>query len=183
MTRTIIAMTAIATLLHAGPADAQDRWAFELRASGAVGTQDVTRVEDHQNGIGLDGTLRYRFQPHLAAYVGWDWVHFAAAESIAGPDMDLEQTGYAVGLRFEHPIPGHRTAAWVRAGATYDHLEMENADGEITHDSGHGFGWEGGAGLAVPVGARWSFTPGIRYRSLSRDLEVEGRAVPVELRY
>lgn len=183
MTRIMIAITGLTLALQASPADAQDRWALELRASGALATQDVER-ENHQNGFGFEGTVRYRFMPHLAVYAGWDWTHFTAGESFAGPDMGLEETGYAFGLRFEHPISGgSRTAGWARVGGTYNHLELEDADGEIVSDSGHGLGWEAGAGIAVPFGGRWSLTPGIRYRSLSRDLEIGGTTNPVDLQY
>jgi hypothetical protein len=38
----------------------------------------------------------------------------------------------------------------LRAGGTYDHVEIENAAGEVIGDSGHGFGWEAGARLRHP---------------------------------
>lgn len=173
----------IGALIQAPGATAQERWGFEVRASGALGTQDEAR-EDVQAGLAFEGTLRYRFMEHLSAYAGWDWVHFTAEEFIAGPDMTLEETGYAFGLRFEHPFSdGSRNAWWVRAGGTYDHLELENEEGEIVADSGHGMGVEVGLGLAVSIGRTWSATPGLRYRSLSRDLDVDAATIPVDLRY
>jgi opacity protein-like surface antigen len=183
MYRTIMAVTALATLALAAPVDAQDRWGLEFRMSGAVATQDVDRAT-HQKGVGFEGTVRYRFLPHLSAYVGWDWTYFPAHESFAGPDADLEETGYAGGLRFEHPLrAGARTAYWVRIGATYNHLELEDADGELVANTAHGLGWEAGVGLALQVSERWSLTPGFRYRSLSRDLELATATMPVELQY
>lgn len=183
MTRIIFAVTAAAMLLQASPANAQDRWAVELRGNGAIATQDLDR-DHHQNGFGFEGSVRYRFLPHLAVYAGWDWTKFSAAEAIGGPDMHLEETGYAFGLRFEHPLrKGSRTAAWARGGGTYNHLELEDASGDIVADSGHGLGWEAGMGLAFDVGGRWSLTPGLRYRALSRDLEVGTTTIPVDLQY
>jgi hypothetical protein len=183
MTRIIIAITALsmAALSQASPASAQDRWGFELSGHGAVASQDAAR-DSHKNGFGFDGTVQYRFLPHLAAYAGWGLSHFRARDAIAGPKMDMEETGYVLGLRFEHPLrDGGRTAFWVRAGGMYGHLELENADGDVVADSGHGLGWEAAAGLALPLAPRWSLTPGIRYRFLSRDLEINSRTVPVEL--
>ena len=40
---------------------------------------------------------------------------------------------------------------WVRAGATYDHVELESEGGDITADSGHGLGWEAGSGLVFAL--------------------------------
>ena len=183
MTRIVIAITALAmaTVFQADPVSAQDRWGLELRGHGAVATQDAAR-DSYQNGFGGDGTIQYRFLPNLAAYAGWGLSHFGALDAIGGPDMDLEETGYVLGLRFEHPLrEGGRTAYWVRAGGMYNHLELENADGDVVSDSGHGLGWEGAMGLAYPVASGWSLTPGIRYRSLTRDLEINDLTVPVEL--
>ena len=183
MNRTIIAIAilSLAGLMQATPADAQ-RWSVELRGSGQVSTQDATR-DTRENGFGLEATVQYRVLEHVAAYAGWAYSHFAALESIAGPDMDLEQTGYVAGLRFEHPIrDGAPVRYWVRTGATYDHLELENADGDIVDDSGHGLGWEIGAGLAVPIRDQWTVTPGIRYRALSRDLDPGAATAAVDLR-
>ena len=96
----------------------------------------------------------------------------------------MEETGYAAGLRFEHPLTADsRTALWVRGGATINHLELEDVNGDLIDDSGHGLGWEAGAGVAVRVGGSWDLTPGIRYRSLSRDVEVADVTIPVQLQY
>lgn len=185
MIRTVIAASALTlvTVFQATPAAAQQRWSVELRGSGQVSTQDAAR-ENHENGYGLEASVQYRVLEHVSAYAGWAYTHFAALEAIAGPDMDLEETGYVLGLRFEHPIrDGAPTRYWVRTGATYDHLELENADGDIVEDSGHGLGWEVGAGLAFPIRDRWSVTPGIRYRSLSRDLDIGAATTTVDLEY
>jgi hypothetical protein len=96
--------------------------------------------------------------------------------------MDVEDTGYAFGLRFEHPLTA-RTAYWARLGGTANHIELEDAGGDIVFDSGHGVGWEAGGGVTVPVGDRLTLTPGVRYRALSRDVEIGGVTAPVRLRY
>lgn len=179
-----LALTTIGALMAVAPARAQtpERWAVELRGNGALPTRDIGS-DPLSTGLGLEGTVRYRFLPHLAVYAGWDWTRFGADRSFAGSDMDFEETGYALGLRFEHPVAGSRTAAWVRAGGTWDHVEVEDTDGEIISDSGHGPGWEVGAGVATPIRGRWSLTPGLRYRSLSRDVEIDQATTSVDLRY
>ena len=183
MTRIMIGTVALSLigLFQATSLDAQDRWGLELRGNGALATQDAVR-DSHEYGFGLEGNVQYRFMGHLSAYAGWGWSRFDAVAGIAGPGMELEETGYVLGLRFDHPIrEGSRISGWIRTGAIYDHLELENGDGDLIDDSGHGLGWEFAAGLGVPVAPSVSLTPGIRYRSLSRDLDVGGRATPVEL--
>jgi len=183
MRKTILATSALflAGLGLSTPVSGQNALGVELRANGAISTQDAER-EYNENGFGFEATLQYRFHPNVSAYAGWGWAHFSALNSIAGPDMDLEETGYVMGVRFQRSFTETSpTAWWVRFGGIYDHLELEDADGNLIDDSGHGFGLEGGAGLSVPFAGRWSLTPGVRYRKLSRDLTVEGIEVPVKM--
>lgn len=176
---TLTAATAAAAFA-ATPADAQDRWGIDVHATGGIATQDDIR-DDHENGFGFGATVQYRVLPHAYLYGGWDWTRYQALDAIAGPDVDLEETGYALGARFEHPIGTSTTAWWVRAGALYNHFELEDESGDLLDDSGHGLGWEGGAGFAFSVGDGWSVTPGVRYRSVSRDVEIDGLETEIEL--
>jgi opacity protein-like surface antigen len=162
-------------------AQAQSPLSLEITADGAVPTQTLGG-SDLGTGFGFGANLRYRFMPHLAAYAGWEFHHHRSDDLIGGRRTDVEDTGYTVGLRFEHPLAG-RTAYWVRAGALYSHIELENADGDLVADSGHGVGWEGGAGLAIPLRSRLALTPGFRYRTLTRDLEIGSSTSSVTLSY
>ncbi len=187
MIRITAVLAALGILIGAAAADAQQPWAVELRVGADVPTQNLGDA-DLGTGIGLDGTVRYSFLPHLAVYAGWDWIHFNPDNGFAAADLDVEETGYVFGLRFEHPFSGEVAAGagpswWVRAGGTYSHLEIEDAEGEIVADSDHGLGFEAGAGLAFDIGGRWSLTPGARYHSLSRELELEAGTADVDLQY
>jgi opacity protein-like surface antigen len=179
----MVALTAVTVLAVASPLRAQQRWAVEFRANGALPTQDIG-ADELNNGIGLEGTVRYNIFPHLAIYAGWDWIHFGT-ESLAGADADVEETGYAFGARFEHPFKGETgtPAWWLRVGGTWDHVEIEDDAGDIIADSGHGLGWEVGAGLSLAVKEAWTFTPGLRYRSLSHDIRSPAFTSEVDLRY
>ncbi len=163
------------------PLAGQNTIGLEIRGNGAISTQDTEREYDN-SGFGFEANLQYRFHPNVSAYAGWDWARFSALESIAGPDMDIHQTGYVLGLRYDRPFSEtSRTAWWVRLGGIYDHMELKDGDGDAVDDSGHGFGAEAGAGVVVPLGEYWSLTPGLRYRKISRDLTVEGTDVPVTM--
>jgi hypothetical protein len=162
---------------------AQDRWSVELAGGAAMPTTEPGAIT-LDAGFGGEGRVAYRFMPHLSAYAGWDWHRFAIDTPAIGAETDLEETGYAFGLQFQHPIAGtDGLALAVRLGATLNHLELENAAGEITSDSGHGVGWEGGVGIAIPMGDRWQVTPGVRFRSTEREFTSAGSAVPAALRY
>ena len=181
MRRIIVITSAIALLVGPGDAGAQSRWSVEAIGGAAFATQKFSGAE-LGTGLGLEVNARYRVLPHLAVYGGWDWHHFPSDQPLAGGDMDVEDTGYAFGLRFEHPLSS-RTAYWVRLGGTANHIELEDAGGDILIDSGHGMGWEAGGGVTVPIGYRLTLTPGVRYRALSRDLAIGGVTAPVDLRY
>lgn len=185
MNRVAIAVAISFMSVAASPALAQQPWALEVRGGVAFPTADLGE-DALDTGLGFEGTVRYRFLPHLAAYAGWDWMHFGADEMVGTGDVDVEATGYAFGLRFEHPFSGETgpgPAYWARAGVLVDHIEIEDQEGDLVADTGHGLGWEAGAGVAIGVGEKGSLTPGVRYRSIARELEFDGFEVPVDLQY
>jgi hypothetical protein len=158
------------------------RWSVEPRGGGGAPTGTFEPGELGM-GLGLGATVAYRLQPHLHAYSGWGWHHFAVDAPVAGEDVDLEQTGYVFGLRFVHPFSDASSLAYrIHAGGTYEHLEIEEP-GRPLRSSGHGVGWEAGAGLVVPWRSGWEFSPGVGYRSLSRDIDLEPTPLRTELRY
>ena len=176
------ALLALSLLFVADTAMAQDRFGVELSLDGSTATQDVGDATLNP-GFGFEANLTYRFMPHLSAYAGWGWQRFGSDGSFAGAEMDFEETGYRFGLQFMHPLGSTPVDYFVRAGGIYNHIELENSGGDITADSGHGLGWQAGAGIAVPIGAKWRFMPGLRYQSLSRDIEVGTVTTDVDLNY
>jgi outer membrane protein with beta-barrel domain len=171
--------------LHAvraqSPSSQPSRWSLELSGDAAFPTRTVAGAE-LQTGGGVGFNVRYRFQPHLAAYAGWEWHLQQTDELSVGQTLDLNDNGYTLGLRFEHPLLAS-TAGWVRAGALINHIEVEDENGKNIDDTGHGLGWEGAVGLTFPLGQRFGLIPSLRYRSLSRDLTVDGVTSPATLSY
>jgi len=168
------------------PAAAQDsKWALDLSAGLAAPSSEV-QGDDLGTGLGFEGAFSYQLRQHLFAYAGWDWRRFAPDESFAGSDVDFEETGYAFGLRFDHPFGGEEgdgATYRIRAGATLNHVELEDADGELISDSGHGLGWEVGAGVTLPLGGRWRLVPEARFRATDREVEVGASTFDVPLHY
>lgn len=160
---------------------AQGRWSFEFRPGVDFPTKKMGDV-NLNTGFGFEGSLAYRFMPHLAAYAGWSWNKFGSSEEINGSSLDFEETGYTYGLQFIHPIGDSKIDLLARAGGVTNHIEVEKG-GEVIFDSGHGFGWQVEGGLAIPLGERWRLMPSVRYRSLSRDLTIENVTSSVDLNY
>jgi hypothetical protein len=187
-----LASGALAPLtIHAQAAAAPSRLALEITADAAFPTSKLGNAK-LGTGVGLGGNVQLRLQQHLQAYAGWEYQHFQTSELSAAEDIDVEETGYTFGLRFAHPFSSEATASpsgratpgyWLRAGGLVSHLELENEAGDIVGDTGHGLGWEVGAGVLVPLGNRLSLTPGARFRSLGRDLTFGPTTRSVTLAY
>ena len=182
MKRSLITIIALILLTVFSQSYAQDKWGLELRPGVDYATQDILDA-DLGLGFGAELTIAYNFMPHLAAYAGWSYNNFAVDQSFAGPDASFEETGYTFGFQFIHPIGESTLSYLVRVGGTYNHIEIENNDGDIIIDSGHGLGWQAEAGLVISLSKRFSLLPSVRYRSLNRDIEIENENTSVNLNY
>ena len=182
MKKVILTTVALVLVFAFHQVKSQDRWTLEFRPGVDFATKNIADA-DLRIGFGFEGAIAYRFMPHLAAYAGWSWNHFAADESFAGTDASFEETGYTFGLQFIHPIGESGLSYLLRAGGTYNHIEIENNDGNIIIDSGHGLGWQAEAGLVIPLSDKFSLLPSLRYRSLNRDIEIENVSTSVDLNY
>jgi hypothetical protein len=134
-------------------------------------------------GFGFETFLGIKVMPHLSAYGGWGWNKFSTKTSFNGADIDVEETGYTFGLRFIHPIAESNIKYVIGAGGIYNHLEIENNEGNLIADSKHGLGWQAETGISIPLNKRWAITPYARYRSLSRDIKIENNTTPVDHNY
>jgi opacity protein-like surface antigen len=161
---------------------AQDKWSVEIRPNLDFPTQDLGDAELNP-GFGIEVAIGYRFMEHLGAYAGWGYNTFNADNSFAGTDTDFDETGYTFGFQFIHPIHNSSISYLLRAGGIYNHIEAENWEGDILADSGHGLGWEIGAGLQIDLGSQWNLRPQFGYRELSREIETGSFKGDVDLNY
>lgn len=182
MKKLLLTISTLMLLTLFGQSYAQDKWSLEFRPGVDYATKDIADA-DLGMGFGAELTIAYRFMPHLAAYAGWSYNNFAVDQSFAGTDASFEETGYTFGLQFIHPIGESGLSYLVRAGGTYNHIEIENNNGDIIIDSGHGLGWQAEAGLVIPLSEKFSLLPSLRYRSLNRDIEIENVSTSVDLNY
>lgn len=181
-TRVLIAVAFLALTLSGFAQEKQKRFGFEVSGGASFATRKLGDA-DLKTGMGFEGILHYRFMPHMGVYTGWGWNKFNADASFAGNNMDFEETGYVFGLQFKHPVAGSPVSYYVRAGGLYNHIEIENADGKIIGDTGHGFGWQAAGGIDLPLGRNWSITPGVKFNALSRDINNEGTTTQLDLNY
>ncbi len=160
----------------------QKKWGFDFRTNVNFPTKDLGDAK-LKVGVGFEGNLSYQLIDHLAVYAGWSWNQFYTNQSFLGNDVDFEETGYTFGLLYAHQVCRTNIKYVFRGGATYNHIESENKDGKIINDTGHGFGWQAGAGLQIPIGNNLQVNPELRYRSLARDINIGTTSTAVQLNY
>lgn len=142
--------------------------------------------EEIKTGYGFGLSVGYRFMPHVGAYAGWGWNQFKWDVDFSNSEnsYDLEETGYSFGLQIIHPLLNSSKISYlIRFGGIYNHIEIENSEGNLIEDSGHGLGWEAGAGVELGIGMNWFMRPQLGYRSLKRTLETGGVSRDFDLDY
>lgn len=162
---------------------AQDRFSVQLRPGVSFATTELGNA-DLKTGFGFEVSAGYHFLEHIAAYAGWGWNRFSSDQSFAGADTDFEETGYIFGLQFTYPFQNDLPFGYfLKAGGIYNHIEVENKNGDIIADSGHGLGFQVETGLSFSPDESWRIIPGIKYQTLSRDIKLEGAVYKVDLNY
>ena len=181
-TKVLLALTFLVVFSVTIVAQERDkRFALEISAGPSIATREFTDAV--RMGFGFDGTIHYRFMPHTGIYAGWGENWFSSESSFEGNNKDFEETGYVLGLQFKHPFKDGSSSYFLRAGALYNHIEIENENGGITEDSGHGPGLQLAAGFDISLGSSWSLTPVIKFNSLTRTLGSEGSATKIRYEY
>lgn len=138
---------------------------------------------DVNPGFGFETLLHYRMTPSVGVYGGWGWNRFGADNSFAGSDVCFEETGYVLGLQWNQPVVKEFLTCYLRAGVLMNHIEIENADGDIIGDSGHGPGFQVAAGVNWSLGGKWSLTPGLKLNALSREVDMDGVTTRLDYYY
>ncbi len=173
-TKGLFALLVLALLSNSSIAQENEkRFGFELSGGASMATSKPGDTKLNP-GFGIEGIFHYRFMPHLGVYGGWGWNRFGADNSFAGTDICFEETGYVLGLQFKHPVGSMPLSYYLRAGGLYNHIEIENTDGDIIGNTGHGLGFQLAAGIDYSLGKNWSITPGLKFNYLNRDVEMGG---------
>lgn len=181
-TRMIIAAIILATIGMNSMAQERNRkFGLEIRPGASMATVKLGDAK-LKTGMGVEGTVHYNIWNGASLYAGWGWNKFASDESFAGNNIDFEETGYVMGLRYAYNLTDSPLSLYVRGGAIYNHIEVEDGD-DIIADSGHGWGWQAEAGVDISLGKGWKLSPGLKYQSLNRDLTIGNATQQVDLNY
>jgi len=162
--------------------DKSKKIGFEFTGGLSMATREI-ESGSLRNGAGFEGIFHYSFLMHTGVYAGWGWNMFNSETSFAGEDMDYEETGYVLGLQFKHPIDGLKASYYLRAGGLYNHIEIENTEGDIIYDTKHGFGLQLAAGIDIPLSPSWSFTTGVKYNRLPKEIDFEETSGKMNFNY
>jgi len=157
------------------------RFAFELSGGPSFPTSEF--VDGIKMGFGFEGTFQYRFLPFASVYGGWGSNWLSTESTNSEDNMDYEETGYILGLQFNYPLKASSSSLFLRAGALYNHIEVENDNGEILEDTGHGLGYQVTGGIDISLGSGWSLTPGVKFNFLSGETESEGTTRQIDYQY
>lgn len=133
-------------------------------------------------GYGFEFTAAYDVIQDVGVYAGWGWKKFDADNAFLNDRVDIEETGYTAGIQY---IYRNRSSLsyLIRGGLVYNHLELEDNDGELIADSDHGIGWQAEAGISLEIGNHWFLRPTLRYRNLPGNIEVFNGQMAVDLQY
>ncbi len=184
MNTKVLIFVVVALLLSIGATaqNSEKKFAVELNAGGAIPVSKIDNTKLNVGG-GFEAAFHYRFMPHLGVYAGWGWNKLSADKLFEQNDICLEETGYVFGLQFMHPVADYSFDYYVRAAGLYNHIEVENGEGNIVHDTGHGFGFQVAGGLNFNLGKNWSLNPGVKFNALNRKTNFEEVSVNMDYQY
>jgi len=171
-------MLAAATIAWSAPAvlDAQEiPLAIEARGGAYIPTGDF--AEGVGTGFGLGAIVSYRVIPALDIYAGYSWQRFALEEDeeFDDVDVDIEDSGFALGVRFEVPA-AQSLGPWIRAGVILHQAKFSGSEGSlsVSFTSDRTAGLELGGGLAIPIAPALSITPGVSFRTYKPKFDIAG---------
>lgn len=171
-----------AILLFSSTLKAQEKWSVEFRPDLNFPTRDVGDI-DSKIGFGFDLTGAYNLMPHLAVYGGWGLNQFKGNSASSTDNFSFEERGYTFGFQIIRQISTSPFSYLARAGAVYNLIKLENNTLGIYESTSHGFGWQVELGISYEFAHNLSLRPSLRYRSLSREMEIANVSTDLKLDY
>ena len=124
-------------------------------------------------GYGLDAGINLG---PLGFYAGFDQMRFdCSEESCAAENGKYNLKGVSGGIRLSVPL-FPIVKPWVKGGVTFNELEVDagSASGRPQFSTERTPGYELGAGIDIPFGGIFSFTPQVRYVGQKLDYRIPG---------
>jgi len=156
-------------------ATAHDGYHWDFRYDFDIPTQgfDSREISD---GLGFEGTVSYGLSPEISIYAGWSLRRFKSDLPLESRSINVQDSGYGVGIQWEYLTGDSSIAYRVRVGAKYNIIELENQREQLLSASDRYLGWEIAFALMIPLGDHWELTPGIRFTSLPTDVLLNSQA-------
>lgn len=145
-----------------------ERFSVELNSGVSLATNKLIGIKPYP-GLGFEGLVHYHLVPQFGVYGGWGWNHFGVGKSFIGSDASFEETGYILGVQYKQSFGDSPISCYLRLAGLFNHIETENSEGDIISDTKHGFGYQAAVGMEIPLGEKWSLTPGLKFNHLKRD--------------
>lgn len=161
---------------------AQESWNIEGRLGPLFADHNLGPIDLDEGGA-ISGTIAYRVTPRLAPYLGFGYYFFETDTPGTDGDLNVAETSFVLGLRFEDSFPSNTIGYRLQAGVTLGEIDLLDNDGDSIEDTDAEAGWEVGAAVIIELPLSMQLTPGIRYRSLAQDLVVNGVRTSVDLDY
>ncbi len=175
-------LLATVILLISFTVKSQEKWAVEFRPGLNFPTSDMGNI-DAKIGFGFEFTGAYKLMPHLAVYAGLGWNEFKGKDKISTENVTFKESGYTFGFQLIRQIGTSSFSYIGSAGGIYNQIELENRHEEINVDTGYGWGWQVALGIDYEFASNLSLRPMLRYRSLTRNLEIENISTDLKLQY
>jgi hypothetical protein len=176
----VLALLVLAHLADPSALRAQ-RIDIDVRGTGGIPIGGFAGAE-LDPGIGFGGTVAVRLGPRSFVYGGWDWIRLGAKESFAGTNRRIEESGYALGFRFE-PRAGDGIRNRIEVGPTYRRVVISSEEGDRIVESRHRWGAELAAGLVLPLSQSWKMTPSLRLRWVEAEFSLADARTRGAIRY
>jgi hypothetical protein len=161
----------IISLAIAEMAAGQSRWGMDFRPSLNLPTGFFmgTKLDP---GFGFDANVMYNFIGNASVYGGWGWALFPQNRTNSDA-LRVQRMGSSFGLKITQPLNKYNLEGYVMGGAVHQHVSLEKTS-QIRYRSGQQWGWQLEAGLSLPLDYGIALQPGLKYSSLSGNIEENG---------
>ena len=154
---------------------------MEVNGGASIPVAEFAGVEGWEGEASTDASFGVHFaltSGRLGYLVGFSEHRFKCPNVGCGAETDLVSTSWDIGLRINLRTSG--VVPWLRLSAVAALLEADlgtagSTGATVREESDRGWGFEAGAGILIPVAARFGLSPGVRYGKV--DVELASRGV------